>query len=388
MPAVTFLEPGTDATQDLTFFPNTFQGVAATAASASDQAYTGTRSGKVVLATNDAAALGTGPSVMGAAGGCASFRIRLSAVAPATRTILFEMYTNSGVTTLFGLGIDTNSTLRATASNSAAANGATVLAANTWYRITVSCSITSITVWSFKIYINGVLELTYTNASGTMNATGAAIILFGSDTSNEVSFPNCSAFTIWYDDLYVDDRTDQTDCGDIRATAKRPFANGTTNGFAGTGTPSGYGSGNARYVNERPLNQSNFVSVVAVASAITEEDNIESLSAGDIDLTGATIVGVEGWVQAKALVSETGKIIVDGTQSNIALTSTITLFTQNSATPTAYPAGTGTDIGIVTATTATTITWYEGGILIAYTPAVGGGSATVAPPALLSMGVQ
>ena len=48
--------------------------------------------------------------------------------------------------------------------------------------------------------------------------------------------------------------------------------------------------------------------------------------------------------------------------------STPALFTQNSATPSVYPAGTGTDIGLITNTTAATAKLYGAGILIAFIP--------------------
>lgn len=372
MATTTFLEPGTDATQDFSFWANG-TGTTGTAAltSATDQSYTGLRSIKCVLASiNDETFAGSPDGVCADAGTRFSFRFRFNAV-PASVCGIWEVSTSGGAADTVGLALTSAGKILLGAANSGGGNvgtvlGTTVLSANTWYRITLSYTLTSIDHLNANVYINGALEI---STSGTLTGvtTGTSCFFLGADSLFDITgVTGTPVITVWYDNIYVDNGTDLADPGDIRVTAKRPFANGTTNGFSGTGTPSGYGSGNARYVNEQPLNQSNFVSVVAVASAITEEYNIEGLSVGDVDLTGATIKGVMGWAQAKSLLSETGKIVVDGTQSNISLTSTIAMFTQNSATPTVYPAGSGTDIGLVTATTATTITLYEAGVLVAY----------------------
>jgi hypothetical protein len=108
--------------------------------------------------------------------------------------------------------------------------------------------------------------------------------------------------------------------------------------------------------------------MVGAGSAVTEEYNVENVSTGDIDLTGATLFDWMGWVFAKSLASETASIVVGGTSSNIALTSTATAFMAAKGSAT-YPAGTGTDIGLVTSTTVTTVSLYECGVQIAYTPA-------------------
>ena len=180
-----------------------------------------------------------------------------------------------------------------------------------------------------------------------------------------------------YSDHYIDNSNALTDPGNIWVTAKRPNANGTTNdfvtqiGIAG----SGYGTGHSPQVNERALSTTNGWSIVAVA-ATTEEYNIESAGTGDIDITGATIVDYVGWVYTSALISETGSIIVNNATSNISITSTNTMFTAVAGSTT-YPAGTGTDIGEITSATATTVSLYECGIMIAYIPAASTAIKTV-----------
>ncbi len=184
---------------------------------------------------------------------------------------------------------------------------------------------------------------------------------FGYKTAGANKFLN-------FQHVYIDDVNDLTAPGDIRITAKRPNANGTLIEFTtqiGAGG-SGYGSGHSPQVNERPLSTTNGWSIAATAVK-TEEYNIEGQTVGDINLSGATLVDYTGWVHAKALIAETGKIRVNNVDTNISLTSTITMFTKIAASTT-YPAATGTDIGILTSATETTVSLYEAGIMFAYNP--------------------
>jgi hypothetical protein len=176
-------------------------------------------------------------------------------------------------------------------------------------------------------------------------------------------------------DFYIDNSSSLTDTGNIWVTAKRPVANGTTNGFStqiGSGG-SGYGTGHSPQVNERPLSTTNGWSMVGAGSAVTEEYNIEGKSVGDIDISTATIIDWLGWVSIKALAGETGNVIIDGASVAQAITTTATLYTKIKGSAT-YPAGTGADIGFQTTTALTTVSLYECGVIVAYIPASGGGS--------------
>ncbi len=232
------------------------------------------------------------------------------------------------------------------------------LSTGVWYRICISYTITNSTTNSIKLFLNGSTDITLSNV--TLSSTGTSQIMLGISQTD-------SAMDIRTSDHYIDNSAAVTDTGDVYVTAKRPFANGTTNGFTtqiGAGG-SGYGSGHSPQVNERPLSLTNGWSMIGAGSAITEEYNIENISTGDMNLTGKTIVDFIGWVCAKSALSETGSIVVGGSSSNISLTSTTTMFTK-AAGSTSYPAGTGTDIGIVTATTVTTVSLYECGIIVAF----------------------
>lgn len=367
--ATTFLDAGTDQTQDtLTFYPNQFFGGTGSASSATDQVHTGTRSLKLIC--TDASSpcyVATADGACADAGTRTSAYIRLSGLPAATDTAILGVAQAGFGSTPIAIAVTSGGKLRLYQNDDATAvgaAGATTVSAGTWFRLAWCWVITTTTNWSCKVYINGVLEFTRTNADATLVLTGTSQFM---PTVDHCGGGTREALTVWYDDLYVDNSSALTDPGNILVTAKRPFANGTTNGFTtqiGAGG-SGYGSGHAPQVNEQPLSQTNGWAMIGAGSAVTEEYNVEGLTVGDVNLTGASIVDWMGWVFAKALTSETGNIVVGSTQTNIALTSTPTLFLTAKGSTT-YPAGTGTDIGIITATTVTTVSLYECGVIVAY----------------------
>lgn len=386
MATVTFLEPGMDATQDGSLFAGLNLSAGATAAYDSTQSHDGPGSIKIVidLAGHNASPY-TPDGAVADAGGCISAWYRFSTVTPATITDFMLNLTSANGSGIMGVALNTNGTLRFCNHAATAVSGGTTLSANTWYRICMSYTNASTSTWAAKIYINGVLEIN-SNAAGQGNGdrTGIACTSFGVNGTSVDSFSSPAVITMWIDSMYIDNRTDLTDCGNISVTAKRPFSNGTTNGFTtqiGAGG-SGYGSGHAPQVNERPLSLTNGWSMVGAGSAITEEYTIEGASVGDVDISTATIKDFMGWVDVKALVAETGNIIVGGVNSNISVTTAAKVFTKVAGSST-YPTG-GTDIGVTTSTTVTTFSLYECGIVVAYTPAV---VSAVTFSTLMMMGV-
>ncbi len=380
MPTVTFLDPGTDATQDLTFYPNIDVSSGGTVTSATDQFHTGSRSLKIDSGTGHTTFAATGDGVCADAGGAFSCWMMLSAT-PSSNMFLVGVGQTLFNSLVLGIGVTTGGKIELLNGVGAAAIigavGTTTVSATTWTRMAMAWVITSTTNWSCKVYINGVLEMTRGNADATLLHTGLGE--FCPTIAKALAADTTTALAVWYDDIYVDNRTDLTDPGDIRVTAKRPIANGTTNGFTtqiGSGG-SGTGTGHSPQVNEQPLSQTNGWSMVGAGSAVTEEYNVQSLSAGDVDLTGQTIVDWMGWIFAKALASETASLIVGGTTSNVALTSTPTLFMAAKGSST-YPAGSGSDVGLITTTAITTVSLYECGVLVAYTPAT---AVSIATPA-------
>lgn len=367
--ATTFLEPGTDATQDLTFFPTTFTSNG-TIASASDQAHTGTRSLKSNSTATDGEAICETPDgILADAGRAISVWVRLSSVTPAAATAFLSAIQAADGNNVLIIGMSTSGKLILSCNGSTTKTGATTLTANTWFRLALSYTITNTTTWSAKVYLNGSLELSATNADGTLSNVTSSALKMGLQRWTGTFF-DTPIMTAWYDDLYVDDRSDLTDPGDIRVTAKRPISNGTTNGFTtqiGSGG-SGVGTGHSPQVNEQPLSQTNGWAMTGAGSSVTEEYNIQTRSAGDVDLTGLTLYDYVGWLLSKAiLVNETAQMVLGGSTFNIALTGTPTLFFKAKGSTT-YPAGTGTDIGLIIDTTVTTVSLYECGVIVAYNP--------------------
>ncbi len=182
---------------------------------------------------------------------------------------LLRLYTN-GATTILG------------------AAGATVLAVDTWYRITLSYAIVTTSNWSAKVYINGVLEMTRTNADGTLSSA------VPTDIRHAANVGLGANWLFYVSDIYADNTTDQTDPatgignGELRVTNKLPTTN-TTNSFD---TVIGSGA-----VNERPVNTANGWRHNNTTD-VDQDYDIQDAATGDANLTGATVVGSFGWIWA------------------------------------------------------------------------------------------
>lgn len=307
-------------------------------------------------------------SVLADAGSRITFGMRFTALPDSfvdtagNKTDIIFSATTSGSVTCFAISLDNNGHLRILDKNltTVGSAGATTLAINTRYRISISYTITSASVNTVKVFINGTLELTATNFSSTISSSAFGLGQIQWDCTT-------NATDIYFTDIFMDNSSSLVDCGDIRVTAKRPISNGTNNDWTtqiGSGG-SGVGTGHSPQVNERALSQTNGWSLVTAGVSKTEEYNIQANSAGDVDISAQRIMGVVGWVFAKASAGNTDSIIVDGTLSNITLTTTAAPFRKVSPNPTTYPAGTGTDIGIKSSTT-NTHSLYECGITVAY----------------------
>ncbi len=355
--ATKFLEPGGDADFAVTTTNGFWGSIQGTPAVATDFVH-GTHVKSIQYPTGGFHYVHTKAGVLADAGSRLSFYVYFNVLPNGTTNIV--ALETSGFTNAINLKVTSAGILTLNVNGGAqiGSNG-TALVAGMWYRICIAFTITSTSVNEFRVFVNGAPSITGSNA--TLLGTGLSIVTIGNISSNATSDMRSS-------DHYVDDSSALTDTGNIWVTAKRPNANGTANNFVtqiGSGG-SGYGTGHSPQVNERPLSTTNGWSVVAVG-ATTEEYNIEGKSVGDIDISTATILDYTGWVSAKALLSETASIIVNNSNSNISLTSTITLFTKIAGSST-YPASTGTDIGIITDATATTVSLYECGVLVAFIP--------------------
>lgn len=299
----------------------------------------------------------TAAGVSADAGTRVSFYVYMNTIGSSTQTLC---YFRTGGTTIFAIAVTSAGILQlfnGNLSSQLGVNGST-LSAGVWYRISVAYTISSTSVNRFEVFVNGVSNISVTN--GTLTNTGTSTVAFGTQS------PVTNADNR-FSDIYVDNSSSLTDTGNILVTAKRPNANGTTNGFStqiGSGG-SGYGAGHSPQVNERALSTTNGWSMVGAGSAVTEEYNVESFSTGDMVANPSTIVDIVGWAYMSSLAGETVNIILNGVNFSQAITSTNTMYTK-AAGYAGYPAGTGTDIGIQTDTSLTTVSLFECGILVAF----------------------
>jgi len=366
--AVIFIEPGGDATQSVAN-PGLFSAVVGTVAYATDQAYTGAGS---IKCTSDvvANAYFNKAGVMADTGRRVSFHFRFDTLPDADLKLTPLEIDQAGGATCFGLTIRTTGKLAIYDKNNVVqATGNTVLAVNTWYRISVVYNITSGSVNSISVYLNGTPEVTASNI--TVN-TASNYIYFGGQIE---TVAGANTWHTWTDNIYIDDGT-SGDPGNICVTAKRPVANGTLNDWVtqiGSGG-SGYGAGHSPQVNERPTSTTNGWSIQS-ASLKVEEYSIEGKAVGDADISNAQILDFMGWVYAKVGVSNTGNIVVAGAATNISLTTSYFIYTQIAGTST-YPTG-GNDIGMDNNSVNQLFSLAECGIVVAYIP-------SVSTPALVS----
>jgi len=373
--ATAFMEPGGDATFDTSLYqtavgPPTIVTDHVNGSHIKSMRFTGTQYGYRgdVLASKDTGRL--------------SFYVYIAAL-PAAGAPLFEVVVKDSPNNIVpGFGLSSGGALSIfdVLTGSTVGSTGSTLSTGTWYRLTFCWNVTSTTVNEFRVYLNGALDLSLSNGTFTTldfgYGAGVREIYLGNPESK-------ATLDVRLSDIYVDDSSSTADIGDVMVTAKRPNANGTTNGFTtqiGAGG-SGYGSGHSPQVNERALSATNGWSMVGAGAATTEEYNVEGAATGDIDISGKTLVDWMGWVRAKSSGSQTASIVVGGASSNISLTTTTATFL-NAKGSTTYPAGSGTDIGIVTTTALQTVSLYECGVMVAYlntVPPSGAIAATLAP---------
>lgn len=346
-PNVLYLEPGTRATGDTTLYALTAGAVLSDVL----MPFTGQRTLRLVMiGTTTASAFFGGPVDTGAI----SFNIRFEDTVYAD-SLCFALY-DASLNQVYTLFLTAGGNLKSQPVGATAVTGTQGIEPGVWYRFCLSYVITNTTTFSFKLYVNGKLDTTAT--AGTMTRTGTALGVFACAAASQKN-----GRSIWTDNIYVDDRSDQSDTGDVFLLERRPVANGSLNDFTTQvgSVGSGYGSGHAPLVNEIPLNAANGWSVASAGSK-TEEYNIEG---PPLELTGgATLIDCMGWIRALAGAAETGSIICDGASSAIALTTSAKSFAKMGQKR--YPPRTGTDIGISNDGTATSVTLLEAGVIVAY----------------------
>lgn len=346
--AVLFVEPGGDATGGTQLCASPGNMLASTA-----QAHTGSRS----LALSATVGVCTFASNVPTAG-------RASVYVYATLSPRPINFFNGAIIGLRVGRSGTEVTLRNNTAQIAISSGAD-WTQNAWHRVSVAWSVTSTTVYTIKVWFNGVLVIDLTNGTALSTAT------FPDWESDQTT-------SGYLDDLYLDNDTSLTDPGDIRVCAKKPAGLGSNNAFS-----TGIGSGTNRWdrVSEVPLSTTN--GWESSSAQQTEAYAIEAVAVGD-DLTGATIVARQGWMLAKRNSgggAGTPQVILDGTGTGVTLSTTAggTIHKTAIDTTNSYPSA-GNQIGMRSSGVHSD-QLYECGVILAYIPSSGPTSlATIGRP--------
>ena len=242
--------------------------------------------------------------------------------------------------------------------------GATTLTTGRWYRISLAYTQTSTTINEYRLFIDGVIEISVTNA--TMSNITGTTFRFGTNTLTTPLDWRIS-------DIYVDRDSSLTDMGNVKVTHKRPVADGSLNEFTtqiGAGN-SGYGTGHSDEVNEIPLSQTNGWSI-STTTRKTEKFTLEALSVGAFDLTGATILDYMGWANTSVgstANSPVHRIILNNATTAFTNATTAVcpkVFANSTTYPTALDA-IGIDAQYTTTPQLTRL--FECGVMVAYLPA-------------------
>ncbi len=216
MPA-TFTEPGSEPGN---LAPYTTSG---TVTSATDQAHTGTRSIKADTTAGNVLAFAARAGCLADAGRRISMWIRFD-VLPTSTAGVMTLYKSDNTTQVFSVNLDATGHLLAQPVGVGSTVGTTVLAVNTWYRVSLSYYITNTTTYAFKIYLNGALEVTA--GAGTLTNTATDTLQLRKGTAWGASK------STWYDDLYVDTGASSSSQPDVDSPCVVPYGGLATAGVA------------------------------------------------------------------------------------------------------------------------------------------------------------
>ena len=355
MPNLVFAEPGTDSTGDFSLF-NTTSG---TVASDTSVKHTGTRSIKLSTGNPSTNAIvDTVTGILADAGRRISFYFRFSAL-PATSGVLFRVADATSNAVISGLVLSSG-LLQNTPAGGTAVSGTAVLSVDTWYRVSISYTVTDLSTYQCKMYINGVLDST--SNAGTLTRQGSSVLRLIASSGWPIDT------NVWYDNIVVDDGNDYTDIGNVLTTAKFPAAN-NVNDFD---TAIGANPANRwTNVNELPLSVTNGWQHAA-ATDVQENYTIQAASVGDVDVSAKRIIGHVAWIRAKGVASGAGtpKIMNNGTETAILLTAAVTPYF--SATTTAVYPTNAAGVGMRSTNFTDDAFLYECGMIIVYGEPIGG----------------
>jgi len=230
--------------------------------------------------------------------------------------------------------------------------GTPTLTPNTWYRISLSYTISSRTINEFRLYLNGILIASRSNLP--LETAGTNNLELGWLGVKQGPGKIC-----YIDDIYIDDGADLFDPGDVRVTAKLP--NGDTVSTFGTavGNNPPFGS-RFTNINERPLNPAN--GWTSSGAGQSERYILQGIAEGDVDISQFVQLGYTGWINARRTTSGTENMVLNGTVVPESLTNSADIYTQT-VSGAGYPSSAA---GIGLDASASGVTLYEGGALIAY----------------------
>lgn len=243
MATTQFIESGTNATGGFEFWSST---AGTTTSDTTTKRNGNLRSIKLNTGSPAAVARATKTSILADTGRRISAWWNFPAVSPAGNNG-FMTASNAAGTAVIQISLTTAGKLQINLAGAPNVQGTKVLETNTWYRISLSYTITSTTSYEIRVYINGTLEVTISSNGTLTTVTTANLVMAGAVAAGDNFIAYCS-------DIYVDNGTDLADTGNISVTSKRPAADNTIGFDAPIGTDPG---ANLRYtaVNERPISQ-------------------------------------------------------------------------------------------------------------------------------------
>lgn len=280
----TFIEPGTAATGGLEFYTGVSGNVAASS--------TTTRNGnptslRVTPAASSTASADPAPQgFLGTAGRFSAY-VCFDRFDSGSRVQSIADGLGSSTATV-GLGNNTSGVLTIVdASNALIATGTNPLSTGTWYRVSAAWSITSSTVYTVKVFLNGNLEISVVN--GTALSGGGTFFAIGCNHGDATA----TGTQLNISDIYCDDSSALTDTGNINLTSKLPAATNTNNFDTAVGSKPNRWD----YVDQRPIDVSVYLAELGAAD-VQENFGLQGQTSGDASISG-TLISRRAWIYAK-----------------------------------------------------------------------------------------
>ena len=344
MPNISFAESATKATQGFQFWTSITGTVTSDAAQFKDSP----RSIKCDGAAGNAAAYVQKDGVLTDAGARISYYVRLTNL-PASTVPLLEILNATSLAIPLRIDLSSAGVLTLVAGNKTTTGSS--LVTGTWYGITLSYIVTNSALNQWRVFLNGLLDITILNATltniNTSNLLLGWVLAPGANNVLNIDHP------------FVDLGQTVDYPGDVRVTAKLAAAvnNNAFDTTTGTGA-----------VNERPISEANNKNHLATTQVL-QDYTLEAASVGDVNITGAVLVGHIGWMWSKRGAGGVGTpgMALNGAITAVTLTTTSALYTKI-ITSTSYPSNVQ-GIGERSSGAGADTFLYECGVLIVYIPA-------------------